>query len=141
MNSIVNYKTYKDEIIYSISIPIEYYPIKINEDTISIFQFSRIKNEIEYQGSTCEFLDSLNISDDSIRVYRSYYDRPNSYDEESEIFWTKDLGLIGVYNSGGWGVLQLVDYELDTMNMKEKLYDYIIERHKNKTIKKVANNS
>jgi hypothetical protein len=92
--------------------------------------YSIIENKIEYMGTPCKTLDSILITRDSILLIRSYYDRENSYDEESEIFWNPKIGIVGVYNSGGWGVLNIVERKNDRSGIKDCLYNYIIDRHK-----------
>lgn len=100
--------------------------IKINNS------YSINKTGIEYYGQACTTLDSIFITKDSILLIRSYYDRENSQDEESEIFWNPKLGIVGVYNSGAWGSLNLIERQNDSSGIKDCLYHYLIHRHKKK---------
>ncbi|PXY02612.1 hypothetical protein DF185_00525 [Marinifilum breve] len=104
---------------------------KYLKDSISINNsYSISKTGIEYYGQACLTLDSIFITKDSILLIRSYYDRKNSQDEESEIFWNTKLGIVGVYNSGGWGSLNLIERQNDSSGIKDCLYHHLIKRHK-----------
>jgi len=60
------------------------------------------ENQIIFFEDTCNLISSqeFDISGDKIKIYKYYYDRENSEDEESYIYYNSEIGLIAIYNLG-----------------------------------------
>lgn len=68
----------------------------------AIDPLTNIENKIIYFDDTCELISAqeFNIAKRKIKIFKYYYDRENSMDEESYIYYNPDIGLIGIYNLG-----------------------------------------
>lgn len=81
---------------------------------------TNIENKIIYFEDTCELISTqeFNIAKRKIKIYKFYYDRENSMDEESYIYYNPDIGLVGIYNLG-WFSFDFFEYE-STSGLLEK---------------------
>lgn len=58
-------------------------------------------------------------------LYKSEYDRPNSADEESYVYWNNSFGVSAVYNYPV-GALILYTNESNDHFMRNEFYEHII---------------
>ena len=93
-----------------------------------------IKNDkIFIEGLSCNMKDTIQIAykDQTIDLFVSEYDRQNSCDEESLIYWNNQIGLIAEYNYPV-GALLLFEYDDFKDFTKVYFYNYIINEEKDK---------
>ena len=106
------------------------YTDSIFEDSIRTLKHSYSINvdSFFYFNEYCINIDTIdfNYKKDTIQVIKSYYDRENSADEECDVYWNSNYGLIALYNTP-WDVLELFDNEEIKGFALETFYDYIVE--------------
>ena len=68
----------------------------------AIAPLPKTKKQIVFFDDTCELVSSKEFEarDQIIEIYKYYYDRDNSVDEESFIYYNPGIGLIAIYNLG-----------------------------------------
>lgn len=78
------------------------------------------ENQIIFFEDTCNLISNqeFEINDRKIKIYKYYYDREKSADEESYIYYNPNIGLIAIYNLG-WFSFDFFNYE-STSGLLEK---------------------
>jgi len=91
----------------------------------SVFRFAinpltEIENKIIFFEDTCELVTAqiFDLKNGKIEISKYYYDRDNSMDEESYIYYNPEIGLIAIYNLG-WFSFDYFDYN-STKGLLEK---------------------
>lgn len=123
-----------------------YYAEDVKDTTLSIklgktidngkpihFTYSIVNDTLYYEDVKCETLPPVYLTSDSILVQRSYYNRENSADEESEIFWNKTCGLLVIYGES-WGDTYLVRRTDKCTGLADSVYHYLIQHLKQNRI-------
>jgi hypothetical protein len=110
-----------------------FYKIKPGDITYASFDFE-IKNDVIFiDGIGCDLVDTVSIDyrGKPVELFVSKYDRKNSCDEESLIYWNNQMGLIAQYNYH-MGALILFEYEKFKDFSKVCFYNYIVKEEKEK---------
>ena len=107
----------------------ENYELYLNQsDSNSIVyvikQFVNFEKKIIFINDTCQFISSklYFVKDKKIKVFKYKLNRKNSFDEESNIYYNSEIGLIAVYNYR-WSVLSYLEYEKTIGLRKLFIYD------------------
>lgn len=105
----------------------------LKNDTILLDTYFIKNDSLFYSGEYSKTIDTININfkNEIITVYVSEYDKMNSYDEESYIYWNLEQGIFAIYNYP-MGALILHDSEQFKNFAKVEIYNYIIDLEKNK---------
>jgi hypothetical protein len=78
------------------------------------------ENQIIFFNDTCNLISTktFGLKEQKILIFKYYYDRKNSSDEESYIYYNPKIGLIGIYNLG-WFYFDYFSYK-STEGLLEK---------------------
>ena len=95
------------------------------------YSYSFERDSFFFFDEYCETLDTIDINfqNRAIKVIKSDYDVENTIDEESFIYWNREIGLIAVYNYP-WRALILFDKDKMSGFAKETFYEYIVNQEK-----------
>ncbi|WP_295937171.1 hypothetical protein [uncultured Alistipes sp.] len=87
----------------------------------------------------CPNIDTVRIEykGRNIELVKSYYDLENSIDEELDIYWNSEYGLVAEYNYPS-GVLTLFEREGWDGFAKELFYNYIIDQERRKKTERIS---
>ena len=79
------------------------------------------ENQIIFFEDTCDLISiqEFDLSERKIKIYKYYYDKEKSADEESYIYYNPEIGLIAIYNLG-WFSFDFFNYE-STSGLLEKI--------------------
>lgn len=121
-----------------------FYSNSFEQDSNYFYKYSIRQDSFFYSDEYCKIIDtlSLNFQNKNIDIKVSYFDKVNLVDEESQIYWSKDYGLISVYNHPQ-GALILFDNDRIHGFAKNEFYNYIINQEKemkNKRIQELNKN-
>jgi hypothetical protein len=96
-------------------------------DSVLVDPYWISSDSLFWWGDYSQVIDTLEFwnEDEKIVLKKSDYDRPNSADEESYVYWNNEYGVVALYNYAG-GVLVLYTVESIEDFMKNELYRYII---------------
>lgn len=85
---------------------------------------------IFFNNLNCPIFDTISIQyrGNESTLFISNYNEPQTYDEESYLFWNKDYGLLAIYN---YTMGPILLYEPNGLEgISELLYDRIVELEK-----------
>lgn len=101
------------------------------EDTTHTYPYYIENDSLFFWDIYCPDVDTIEFiyNREKISVIKSEYDVERSYDEESDIYWNPDYGLIAQY-SYPWGALILFEKEKMPGFAKDLFYNYIINLEK-----------
>jgi len=107
------------------------YSNSFEQDSVYLYSYSTRQDSFFYFNEYCKTIDTLNLSyqKSSIKIIVSHYDVINSVDEESDIYWSKDYGLISVYNYSQ-GALILFENKRIGGFAKNEFLNYLVGQEK-----------
>ena len=115
------------------------YSNSYKKDSAFLYSYSTRQDSFFYFNEYCKAIDTLNLcyQKSNIEIFVSHYDEINSVDEESEIYWSKDYGLISVYNYSQGALILFENNRIDGF-AKNEFLKYIVDQGKSKRIQQLS---